>query len=255
MSNRWDSDLYEESHSFVHEYGADVVGLLAPEAGERILDLGCGTGHLTAEIAEAGAEVVGVDSAADMISQAREAYPDLEFVEADARDLPDLGTFDAVFSNAALHWIPEGDQSTVAEEVRELLRSGGRFVAELGGYGNVETIVAALEAELEAAGYEVADPWYFPTVGEHTSLLESRGFEPTYATLFDRPTELEGDDGLRNWLSMFGDSFFADVPDDDREEIITAAEDEIRPEIKEGDRWVADYRRLRFVARNEPIER
>ena len=253
--NEWDPDDYDGSHGFVYEYGADVVGLLDPAPGERILDLGCGTGHLTAEIAAAVGEtgaVVGLDRSAGMVSEARAEYPDLPFLQADARTVAASETFDAVFSNAALHWIP--DQSAVTERVAALLRPGGRYVAELGGSGNVRRIVGAVVEACAERGHEVERPWYFPTIGEHASLLEDHGFEGTDASLFDRPTDLAGgEDGLREWLGMFGDDLFAGLSASEQEGVVADVEDCLREDMydPESRTWTADYRRLRFVARLE----
>jgi trans-aconitate methyltransferase len=246
--NGWDSSLYESDHSFVHEYGHDVVDLLEPERGERILDLGCGTGHLTNRLADEASTVVGIDASTAMVAEAVELYPTTAFLHGNARSLPFTGAFDAVFSNAALHWIDADEQGTVADSVRRSLRPDGRFVAELGAAGNVNAIEDALSTELRARGYEVMSPWYFPTVGKHAAVLENHRFEVLYMRVFDRPTELDGEDGLRNWLSMFGESFFESVPDREREDIVTAVEDRLRPEMYREGTWVADYRRLRFVA-------
>jgi len=271
--NEWDATTYDADVGFVHEHGESVLDLLDPKRGERVLDLGCGTGHLTAEIADRvdpeGA-AVGVDSAPDMVREARETYPDCRFVEADARDLSletlDAGhepfdaageafdadgeMFDAVFSNAALHWIPRADQEAVAERVAALLGPEGRFVAELGGVGNVASIVDAALAELRDRGYDPEHPWYFPTVGEHVSVLEAGGFEVRLARLFDRPTTLDGETGLRDWLDVFGDSLFAPLDADEHEAVVTAVEDRLRPDLYDAETgsWTADYRRLRFVA-------
>lgn len=245
--NDWNADDYDGSHSFVYEYGDDVVDLLAPEAGERILDVGCGTGHLTSDVAERGADVVGVDSSAEMVDAAREAHADPEFLRADATDLAFDAAFDAAFSNAALHWID--DQDAAVSSVRDALRPGGRFVAEMGGAGNVAAIVDAVNDELTARGYDARDPWHFPTIGEYASRLERHGFEVRYATLFDRPTELDdGPDGLASWLGMFGDELFAPLSDAERREVVAAVEDALRDELFRDGSWVADYRRLRFVA-------
>ncbi|MFB6091378.1 MAG: trans-aconitate 2-methyltransferase [Haloquadratum sp.] len=248
--NDWDATAYDDAHSFVFEYGSDVVDLLDPEADERILDLGCGTGHLTERIAEAGADVVGVDRAEEMIATARDRHPDLPFVRADAREVADAvdGPFDAVFSNAVLHWID--DQDAVTASVADVLRPGGRFVAELGGAGNVSAVVGAVEAELRERGYDPpAEPWYFPTIGEHATTLEAHGFEVRYATLFDRPTELEdGEAGLAEWIGMFGDRLLGPVPDDERAAVVAGVEDRLRDDLYEDGTWVADYRRLRFAA-------
>jgi SAM-dependent methyltransferase len=250
--NEWDPGDYDGGHDFVYEYGADVVDLLDPDPGERILDLGCGTAHLTAEIADAvgeTGEVVGLDRSAEMVGEARADYPELSVVQADAREFTAGDPFDAVFSNAALHWMP--DQAAVTERVADLLRPGGRYVAELGGSGNVRRIVEAVVGACARRGHEAHPPWYFPTVGDHATLLEEYGFEVTYARLFDRPTDLGGsEDGLREWLGMFGDSLFAGLPPDRQEAVIADVEDRLRPEMydPESRTWTADYRRLRFVA-------
>ena len=246
-ANRWDSDAYDGGHSFVFEYGEDVVALLEPQAGERILDLGCGTGHLSARIATSGADVVGIDSSTEMIAQARDRYPDPEFIHADARTVAFEEPFDAVFSNAALHWIPE--QDAVLESVAAALVPGGRFVAELGGAGNVAAIVEAVREVAADGGYEVTSPWYFPTIGEYAARMESHGLETRYASLFERPTELEdGANGLANWLDMFGDSLLSPIPERERPELIDAVEDRLREDHYREGTWIADYRRLRVVA-------
>ncbi|WP_424017371.1 class I SAM-dependent methyltransferase [Halorientalis pallida] len=250
--NRWNPDDYDEDHTYVTEYGAGVIDLLDPNPGERVLDLGCGTGHLTAEIADAvgeSGEVVGIDRAAEMVREARESYPDISFQRTDARSFSAREPFEAVFSNAALHWISDVDQNRVLAGVADALRPGGRFVVEMGGAGNVDRIVTATLAELDARGYDATHPWYFPSIGEYAPRLETHGFEVRHARLFDRPTELDGGaDGLANWLSMFGDSLFSDVPDDERAAIVAAVEDRLRPDLFDGETWTADYRRLRFRA-------
>ncbi len=250
-TNRWNAADYDDDHAFVFEYGERLVELLDPEPGERVLDLGCGTGHLTADIADRGATAFGIDQSPEMIQEARENHPDLAFKRADARRFSTDESFDAAFSNAALHWIPEADQDDVLETVRDALVPGGRFVAEMGGAGNVERIVSATLDELRDRGYDVPNPWHFPTVGEYAPRLETHGFEVRRAVLFDRPTELEGGEaGLRNWLELFGDSLFADLSPDEREGVVTAVESRLRPEMyeEETETWTADYRRLRFVA-------
>jgi trans-aconitate methyltransferase len=246
--NDWDSAAYDGSHSFVYEYGSDVVDLLDPKPDERILDLGCGTGHLTDRIGELAGAVVGLDTDREMIETARESYPERQFRQADARDFEIEAPFDAVFSNAALHWID--NQDAVLRSVANVLRPGGRFVAELGGAGNVAAIVDAVGAQLAARGYEpLIDPWYFPSIGEYATALETAGFEVRYATLFDRPTELDdGDEGLSAWLGMFGDRLLGPVPERRRSDVIAGVEDRLRDQLYDDGTWTADYRRLRFVA-------
>jgi len=248
-TNRWDADSYDGDHSFVFEYGETLVDLLEPEAGERILDIGCGTGHLSARIAEAGADVVGIDASEEMIRKARQTHSDCEFARADARSFSFERPFDAVFSNAALHWIPEQDE--VLELISDALAPDGRFVAELGGAGNVAAIVDAVSEVAAEHGYDVTNPWHFPTIGEYATRLESHGLETRYATLFDRPTALEnGPEGLEKWLSMFGDSLLEPIPEAERSEVITAVEDRLRADRYRDGTWFADYRRLRVVATN-----
>lgn len=151
----------------------------------------------------------------------------MPFVHADARDFSFDEPFDAVFSNAALHWIPA--QDAVLDSVAEALVPGGRFVAELGGAGNVDAIVTAVREEAATLGYDVENPWYFPSIGEYTSRLESHGLETRFARLFDRPTGLDtGTDGLAEWLDMFGDSLLTAIPEDERSAVVAAVEDRLR---------------------------
>ncbi len=245
---RWDTGLYDDQHAFVWKYGASLIDLLAPIAGERVLDLGCGTGHLTARIAEAGAEVVGIDSSPEMIAEARRLYPGLRFEVADARDFAFDEPFDAVFSNAVLHWIKPPEDAIGC--VRRALRPRGRFVAEFGGRGNVAGIVAALDAASRAVGLGAWEhPWYYPSIGEYAPLLERAGLEVTQAVLFDRPTSLEGEEGLRRWAEMFARDLVARVPAAGRERFFRRAEDAARPALHRDGTWFADYRRLRVSAR------
>jgi len=248
-SNEWDAGAYDAGHSFVYEAAADLVELLDPSPTDRVLDVGCGTGGLTRQVAESGATVVGIDSAPGMVAEAREADPGLSLVRGDARALPFARSFDAVLSNAVFHWIDADDQDDVLGEVRRVLDPGGRFVAEFGGTGNVSRVVEGVRAALADHGFAAGNPWYFPTVGEYTTRLERHGFEVRSARLFDRPTRLDGgDEGLRNWLDLFGDEFFEGLPPAEREDVLDDVEDRLREDRFDGDAWVADYRRLRFVA-------
>jgi trans-aconitate 2-methyltransferase len=245
--NPWNAALYEDKHSFVWKHGASLVALLAPQAGERILDLGCGTGHLTAQIAEAAGHVIGIDSSPAMIEQARRTYPGLQFEVADARSFRFPIAFDAVFSNAVLHWIKEAEQ--VVHCVHQALKPGGRFVVEFGGHGNVRAIATALRHAAEASRCDPFDlPWYFPSIGEYAALLERGGLEVTSAVLFDRPTPLEGEQGMRDWITMFAGQVLGRVAAGGREEFLDRIEAELRPVLYRDGTWFADYRRLRVVA-------
>ena len=246
----WNANLYDDKHAFVWKYGADLVPLLAPQQGERILDVGCGTGHLTAQIADSGAQVVGVDRSPEMVAAARKAYPELQFEVADARELSYRAEFDAVFSNATLHWIHEPE--LVIQGVGNALRPGGRFVAELGGKRNIRTMMSAFDrarTELHAEPQGEINPWYYPSVSEYSTLLEKKGFEVRFVTLFDRPTPLaEGEAGMRNWITMFASDYYAKLGPEVREFFLRRVEELLRPELFREGQWWADYRRLRFAA-------
>jgi trans-aconitate methyltransferase len=247
---KWDAGLYDAKHAFVWENAKGVVELLAPKPGERILDLGCGTGTLTSEIAASGAEVLGVDRSPEMIEEARKKFPALRFEVCDARSLEFSAEFDAVFSNAALHWIPEA--SLVLKGVARSLKPGGRFVAEFGGKGNVYNVVAALETTLTQLGVSPAGAniWYYPSVSEYATLLEQHHFEVREAVLFERPTKLEdGERGLAIWITMFCASYLNRVPETERDHFLRAAENNARPILWKSDHWQLDYRRLRIAAR------
>jgi SAM-dependent methyltransferase len=246
----WDPALYDAKHSFVWRYGAELVELLAPQAGERILDLGCGTGHLTHRIAQCGAAVVGMDRSLAMLAQARKNYPRLPLVAADATCFAFARPFDAVFSNATLHWILDAER--VVECVAQSLRPGGRFVAEFGGKGNIRTIRAGFEYALDAIGYPEGRHWhplYFPGDAEYAALLVEHGFKVQSAVLFDRPTELEdAERGMRNWLEQFERDRLARVPAEKRPALLDLTEERLRPHLFRDRRWFVDYVRLRVLA-------
>lgn len=246
-SHDWAAATYDESAGYVSRFGEDVVELLDPRPEEKILDLGCGTGDLTQEISTRGARVIGVDASPQMISRAAEKYPDLRFEVGDARRLNGFSGFDAVFSNAVLHWVKEARQ--VISAVYSSLSPGGRFVAELGGRGNVRCIERELEEALAERGIPSSgrNPWYFPSLPEYATLLEEGGFEVTYATLFDRPTPI-GDEGIERWLEVFAGDFLEGLSEDARGEIVSSVAAKVRPELLTKDGWVADYRRLRVRA-------
>jgi trans-aconitate methyltransferase len=247
-NNNWDTSLYDQKHAFVYEYGKGLIPLLQPQPGELILDLGCGTGHLTQIIAESGAHVIGIDSSASMIETARSTYPQLEFHVADARDFSFESPFDAIFSNATLHWITEAEQ--VARCIASSLKPGGRFVAEFGGKDCVATIRTAVQQSFQELMHREIDfGWYFPSIGEYASLLEKHDLEVRSALLFERPTPLEdGKMGLRNWIQMFSDRVFHNVPGDAKQQILEHTEEKTRDRLFNNGQWIADYTRLRIVA-------
>jgi trans-aconitate 2-methyltransferase len=248
-ATKWDAGLYDAKHAFVWQKARGLLNLLAPQSGEQILDLGCGTGQLASEIAASGAQVVGVDRSTDMIEEARKKFPALRFEVCDARTLPFQQEFDAVFSNATLHWILEAH--LVVKGVARALRGDGRFVAEFGGQGNVHHVVLALDTALAELGIanQGANPWYYPSISEYSMLLEKHGLEVREAALFERPTRLEdGERGLAAWITMFGGAFLERVPDAKRPDFLCAAERAARPTLWKSDHWELDYRRLRIAA-------
>jgi trans-aconitate methyltransferase len=250
---KWNAELYDNKHSFVSQYGESVLELLAVKAGERILDLGCGTGDLANQMSELGADVVGIDASPEMIATAKQKYPYIKFEIANAVDFDFDEPFDAVFSNATLHWIKDAD--AVIKNVYNALKLCGRFVGEFGGKGNMQHMIAATKTILSKYGYnklEQADPWYFPSTAEYATKLEAKGFRVTYTTHFDRPTLLQdGRQGVAKWLYMFGPSFFEGIPADELKQILNEITDLLESDYEDNGQWYADYKRLRFIAIKE----
>jgi trans-aconitate 2-methyltransferase len=238
----WDPQEYQERHAYVFQYGEALLDLLAPQAGERILDLGCGAGQLTAAIARTGAVTLGIDASPEMIAQARANFPALDFRIGDATNFSVSEPLDAVFSNAALHWVKNAEAAAAC--VSRALKPAGRFIAELGGHGNIQSVVDAIRDVLGP----VELPWYYPSIGEYASVLESHGLEVRRAELFDRPTRVEGDDGMEHWLAVFGGSIVAAMPDPRQKEVWRAVAQKLRPQCHRDGCWTLDYRRLRVVA-------
>jgi SAM-dependent methyltransferase len=238
----WRADRYATHARFVADLGAPVLDLLMPRPGERILDLGCGDGALTEQIARAGVDVVGADGAPDMVAAARARGLDARLIDGHA--LPFVAEFDAVFSNAALHWMTRPGE--VVAGVRRALRPGGRFVGEFGGHGNVAAVVVALRAVLGAR--VPASPWYFPTADEYAERLEAQGFRVDSIALIPRPTPLPTD--LGGWLDTFAGSFVSALPANERLAARDAVVALLTPVLRDTrGRWTLDYVRLRFAAR------
>ncbi len=247
-STDWDAKLYDNAAGFVTAYGGAVLDLLEPVPGERILDVGCGTGHLTHEIQLKGTKVVGIDASPNMIQQARVAYPDIEFVQADASNFSFDEPFDAIFSNAALHWVTDAENAVKC--MSRALKPGGRFVIEMGGKGNINKLITALFQALKQFNcHDARHRWFFPSIGEYGTLLERHGIEPTSAWLFDRLTKLEGENAIVDWFTIFGEAIHADVDEKCFAEAVTLAQASLEPELKQDGVWYADYRRLRIVGK------
>ncbi len=241
----WEPDRYAAHARFVSDLGAPVVELLAPRPGERVLDVGCGDGALTEKLVEAGCRVVAIDASPGQVQAARERGLDARVADITALDFD--AEFDAVFSNAVLHWIRNPDAALAA--IRRALAPGGRLVAELGGHGCVASIRAAFAEVLAARGIDAQrlNPWYFPTAEEYRERLDANGFDVDSIRLFPRPTPLPSD--VTDWLETFAQPFLAGVPDGDRPALLREMRARLEPVLRTpGGGWMADYVRLRFAA-------
>ncbi|HWP07733.1 MAG TPA: methyltransferase domain-containing protein [Polyangiaceae bacterium] len=250
-TNHWDPKGYEDRARFVREGGVPLVELLAPRAGERILDLGCGNGKLTEVLAASGASVLGVDASPEMLAEARATYPALEFALERGEALPYDAEFDAIFSNATLHWMPRAND--VALGMARALRPGGRLVAELGGFENVATVRAAVGAGFQALGRGETtwNPWYFPTLGEYAAVLEAAGFRVRSARWFERPSPMpdrHGRSGIADWLSIFASELCEKLTEEERPRFFEAVEAFARARLYRDGIWWIDYVRLRVEA-------
>jgi trans-aconitate methyltransferase len=239
----WSAERYLENAAFVPAYGEALVSWLEPKPGERILDLGCGDGTLTEVLSSRGADVLGVDSSGAMAAAA--LARGLNVVVMSGEALTFNGEFDAVFSNAAMHWMRNAD--AVAAGVGRALKPGGRFVGEFGGHGCVAAIHTAVRAALDRRGLTIGSPWYFPTADEYRGVLERHGFSVDRILLFARPTPLPT--GIRGWLDTFGGHVLDALNPTDRASAIDEIERWLAPALKdERGEWTADYVRLRFRA-------
>lgn len=255
MKFNWNPDLYDNKHDFVFKFGEEIVELLNPQNNETILDIGCGTGDLTKKIAELCGKITGIDNSNEMIQTAQKKYPEISFIHADAKDYQFDNKFDAIFSNAVLHWIPQAD--IMIRNANNHLKIGGRYVVEFGGKGCNYSIINTLKEQLDKEGLNypsIESMLYYPSVSQYSTILENNGFEVNLALLFDRPTELkEGINGLQYFIEMFLNWLFKYVSDFDKSAIIDKTIDILKPQIFNGTSWIADYRRIRILAykRNE----
>jgi trans-aconitate methyltransferase len=249
----WGTAMYDTGLGYVSSQGAPLLDLLDPKTDERIIDLGCGVGSLTAEIAARGAEVLGIDGTASLINEARMAYPTLSFTVGDPHDFTVVQSYDAVFSNAALHWMRR-DPSSVIAGVHAALRPGGRFVAEMAGAGNCAALIAAVQTAWRDFGLaEPEMPWYLPTPAEYTTRLEEGGFAVRLLEFFDRPTRLtECPGGAADWVRIFTPDLLSEVPLDAVVPLLERVNALAAPALLRESGWMADYVRLRFAAVRRP---
>ncbi|KAF1808658.1 hypothetical protein P152DRAFT_452742 [Eremomyces bilateralis CBS 781.70] len=270
----WTSKQYATSAAFVPQLTQKVVQYLAVEENDRILDLGCGDGILTAQIASAlkSGYILGLDASPSMIQSAQHAYPTLthprcefrvkdctQLIEGPSRDGAIDGTWDKVFSNAALHWILRSPSTrlSVLEAAYRALKPGGTFVFEMGGAGNVSEIHAALTAGLLHFGCPLetaraASPWFFPSDAWMKNALEGVGFTVDKVELEYRPTKLTEaqNGGLEGWVKLFGASVLDHVEESKRDECVgwvSALLQTIVTREEDGSQWLG-YVRLRGVA-------
>lgn len=241
----WDPGSYSRHAGFVAELGSDLIDLLAPTPTDAILDLGCGDGSLTAKLAPSNCRIIAIDSSAAQVAAARALQLDARVGDGEALNFRQ--EFDGVLSNAALHWMKRPE--AVLAGIWQALRPGGRFVAEMGGAGNVESVVTAAADILNDAGYDAQafNPWFFPTVEQYRALLEQQGFEVEFIKLFERPTPQGGD--IVHWLRLFAQSFASALPEADREAFYAEIAARVSARLQNDDHsWYVDYVRLRFKA-------
>lgn len=251
-NDSWNAKLYDNKHFFVSNYGNSLIELLAPRKGEKVLDLGCGTGDLANTLYENGVEIIGVDKSENMVEQAIRKYPHIEFLVQDATELNYHSEFNAVFSNATLHWVQPAIQAL--HGIYHSLKKGGRFVAEFGGKGNVQTITDEIIHQIKEAGFYFQKeqfPWFYPSIAEYSTLMEEAGFRVAFAQHYDRPTQLDGNNGLKKWIEMFGNHMFNDIPRHKKNEIITKVENNLKEVLYEDGNWIADYKRIRVIGVKE----
>lgn len=251
MNIQWDASRYSEQFQFVHQYGRDVFRLIDAPPGAFVVDLGCGNGTLSAQLNELGFQVLGVDSSCQMLEIARREHPELDFMLADAITFTLNKPVDVIFSNAVFHWIDETQQNRMLKNIASQLNKGGQLVCEFGGRGCAEQVHSCLERAFRRRGLLYRRVFYFPSIGEYTSRMENCGFKVVYATLFDRFTRQESENGLIDWIRMFDTEPFRDLDPETEQEIFNEAEEELRPLLYQNGSWYIDYVRIRLKAVKE----
>lgn len=252
MNIKWNANKYTEDFSFVHQYGNSVTELIEADINSTVIDLGCGNGALSNVLKEKGFDVIGIDASKELLDIAKKNYPDMTFIEADATEFSLEQKVDIVFSNAVFHWIDRDKQPAMLSCVYQALKTNGQFVFEFGGNGNNNLIHDAVARIFSEYGYDYRMPFYFPTIGEYSALLERAGFKVRYATLFDRLTELKGEDGLKEWINMFLKTPFSVIDNPKEKEVITdKVVSHLQDVLYKDGKWYADHVRIRMKAIKE----
>lgn len=246
MNKKWDAQGYESEFKFVHKYGEDVLDLLDVKEGQHILDIGCGNAVLTKKIHDMGAIVTAIDSSKEMLDLAKKNYPELNLNYMDASNFKFEEKFDSVFSNAVFHWID--NQKGLIQSISSALKEQGHLICEFGGAGCCEQIHLELNKSFIKRGLKYKKTFYFPTIGEYTPQLESEGLIVEYASLFERPTKLNGENGMADWIEMFIAQSFSGIDESIKNEIISEVVENLRPTLYKEDGWYADYVRIRIKA-------
>jgi trans-aconitate methyltransferase len=245
---QWDAKLYQQSHGFVAEYGKSLLEFIPEESGFRILDIGCGTGVLTAGLAKRCVEVVGIDASPMMVDAAKAGFPALDLRVMDALSMTFEKPFDVAFSNAVFHWI--SNQNTLLQNIRDVLKPGGLLICEFGAKGNIHRIQSAYANAAAKLGKPYESSFYFPSAEEYGALLQSFGFVVEHLVEFDRPTKLSGGEkGLYNWIWQFFAGDLGRFSQTEQETLLFEVEFELKGSLWDGDQWVADYRRIQAVAK------
>ena len=243
-TNKWNADNYNKHADFASNLAFPVVALLNPQENERILDLGCGDGTLAVEIEKFSTKVVAVDLSESMVEKTKEKS--IEAYIMSATELPYENEFNAVFSNAVLHWVKEPE--TAISKISNALKTNGRFIAEFGGYGNIKYLTDAMQEVFDKNKEygEFNNPWYFPKDTDYKQMLEANGFEVEYIELIPRPTKI---DDITNWLDIFANGIVSHLTEEQQSVFKEEVRGILKPKIyNEKDGWVADYVRLRFKA-------
>ncbi|BBB47259.1 methyltransferase domain-containing protein [Pelolinea submarina] len=247
---KWDSGLYDNKHGFVAEFGKGLLEFIPRNMSQRILDIGCGTGALTAQLASQCGYVLGIDSSLEMVEKAKEQFPDIDFQVMDALALSYEHEWDVVFSNAVFHWIPDHDR--LLNKIQRSLKPSSKLICEFGAQGNIETIERAFIAAFEEIGHTYRSKFNFPSVVAFSALLRKNGFLIDKVTDFDRPTPLkDGEQGLINWARQFFAAELEMLTDEEQDKLLQKMQSTLKDKLWNGQEWVADYRRLRAVAHTD----